>query len=387
MRDPYTPPPLARRVARWLLLVAFAPLALVDLLSSVGSNPVVLLSGVAATVILLLGDRMPLVWRASVVGGGSWTLTVALTPLDLGVEQSWGLLEAAAVLRLLGTVARRVQPTQLAMGLGTVLGAAVLAMPLRAAGPDWLASSFLLTFVVAAVVGAGCYLRVADAGRLRAIESVRQSERLELARDLHDFVAHHVTGIVVQAQAARTVGTTSPEQVEPLLRSIEKAGTEALASMRRLVQVLREEGSTRARPTEGFAQLAALAEAFSSTGPKVWLEISREAYAARLAPEVSISAHRVVQEALTNVRRHAPGTVSISVRVGVEGGALTVTVINQTAPHGGGRGAPLGGYGGFGLVGLRERVEAVGGELRAGPLPYGGWQVTARLPVLSVAGS
>ncbi|GGO82463.1 sensor histidine kinase [Wenjunlia tyrosinilytica] len=389
MEDPVSLPRFVRAAARWTLLLFLGLLWLFDINGSplYGTTPV--LTGALFAAVVLIPGRLPLRWRAGIVGAASWAVTFAVVPGDSWARFStWGMLETAVLLWVLMLTVRRVQPPQLAMAEGALLSTAVIVMPLRIiAGTEALTFSFLLTFVVAAAIGLALYLRVLDARRIRAVDAVRQSERLELARDLHDFVAHHVTGIVVQAQAARTVGATSPQEVEPLLASIEQAGAEALASMRRLVQVLREDERTVARPAEGFTELTALTTEFSRTGPYVSLRVAEAARGARLAPEVTTSAHRVVQEALTNVRRHAPSAASVLVRIGLVAGCLEVTVCNDAPAHGGHRGAPTGGHGGFGLVGLRERVEAVGGNLRAGPLPQGGWEVAARLPVLSMTGS
>ncbi|RYJ31402.1 two-component sensor kinase [Streptomyces sp. L-9-10] len=142
------------------------------------------------------------------------------------------------------------------------LGAAVVVAPVRMANPDSLLFAFLLTYAVGAAVALGCYLRVQDTRRARLVRAIRQGERIELAWDLHDFVAHHVTGIVVQANAARAVHETAPEQIDPILENIQKAGMETLDSMRRLVRVLREVDGGRRRPGELFTELAALVSDF-----------------------------------------------------------------------------------------------------------------------------
>ncbi|MFD5476253.1 sensor histidine kinase [Streptomyces hawaiiensis] len=143
--------------------------------------------------------------------------------------------------------------------------------------------------------------------------------------------------------------------------------------VRRLVRVLREDDHEGIRPSEVWAELARLVSAFSEDEADAQLHVAAAAREARLAPEVETSVHRVVREALTNVRRHAHGAV-VAVRVDMDGPRLRVDVHN-TAPaarHPG----PVGGRGGFGLVGLRERVEAVEGALTAAPTDDGGWRVT-----------
>ncbi|MGJ5894715.1 sensor histidine kinase [Streptomyces niveiscabiei] len=231
-------------------------------------------------------------------------------------EFSWGLLETVALLVLLTRTARRVRRPATAVALSAALGLAVIVLPLRGDTRDSFGYSFLLTFAVGGAVGLGCYLRLLDARRARAMDAVRHNERLELARDLHDFVAHHVTGIIVHANAALMVQETSPEQVKPLLEGISRAGGETLDSMRRLVRVLREEDHEAARPGELLTELDRLVGAFAGHGTEARLDVEDTVRGVRLAPEVETSVHRVVQEALTNVRRHAPGA-GVAVRLGL----------------------------------------------------------------------
>lgn len=272
--------------------------------------------------------------------------------------------------------------------LALLLGAAVLATPLR-----WsvLAAALFtapLGITVSISLGIGLYLRALDARRSRSLAAARRDERLELARDLHDFVAHHVTGIVVQAQAARFAAQAGagqkPEDLDRMFGGIEKAGTEALTSMRRMVGLLRDaqhvnapdgealaDGGSATRPVGDLAQLRELVAGF--THPPATLTLAPDLGV--LPPEVAASAHRVVQEALTNVRKHAADAESVRVTLTRAGGGVEVAVRDD----GRGRGRMLP-SGGFGLTGLAERVGALGGRLRAGPRPEGGWEVVALLP-------
>ncbi|GAA1869748.1 hypothetical protein GCM10009736_41690 [Actinomadura bangladeshensis] len=272
--------------------------------------------------------------------------------------------------------------------LALLLGAAVLATPLR-----WsvLAAALFtapLGITVSIALGIGLYLRALDARRSRSLAAARRDERLELARDLHDFVAHHVTGIVVQAQAARFAAQAGagqqPEDLDRMFGGIEKAGTEALTSMRRMVGLLRDaqhvnapdgealaDGGSATRPVGDLAQLRELVAGF--THPPATLTLAPDLGA--LPPEVAASAHRVVQEALTNVRKHAADAEAVRVTLTRAGGGVEVAVRDD----GRGRGRMLP-SGGFGLTGLAERVGALGGRLRAGPRPEGGWEVVALLP-------
>lgn len=341
-------------------------------------------SGLVAAVLL----RVPARWmraeaRAWLAALLSLALTVFAATTHLPPEE-WSFLELACLLVMLIRVCRTATPPA-AVALSAALGAAVIVAPFRLWGdPVWSKNfAFFFTFGVGGAIALGCYLRALDARRARAVVAVREGERMELARDLHDFIAHHVTGIVVQADAARAVLPIAPDQIDPILENIRKAGMETLGSMRRLVRVLREEESRTLRPGELIPQLAKMVSDFSSGGEQdASLHFGTAARATKLAPEVETSVQRVVQEALTNVRRHAPGA-TVAVRVEAEDDRLLVEVRNS-APRERST-VPAGGRGGFGIVGLRERVEAVEGTLETGRTADGGWRVTAVFPVLSTA--
>ncbi|GAA2060949.1 histidine kinase [Streptomyces albiaxialis] len=398
MDDPNPFPRLTRRAALGTLWTGMALLWLFDVFSlestsALSGSPTdwwVLAPGVVAGVAVLMPDGMlALRWRAGAAALASGTTTVLYLTALTELQSSWGLLENLCLLLLLARSAREVSPPWLAAALCAALATAVIATPLRMTGPSDGFFGFVLTCAAGGAIGLGCYVRGLDARRRRAVADVRQSERLALARELHDFVAHHVTGIVVQAQAARTIRETAPEQVDPLLSGIERAGAETLESMRRLVRVLREdptEGGRPVRPGELFAELAELVAAFSERDAPATLQFAEDARRAPVDPEVGTSVRHVVQEALTNVRRHAPGAPSVTVRVSLEDGLL-VTVHNAPPPRHT-PAEPLGGRGGLGLVGLSERTEAVGGTLAAGPAEDGGWRLTASFPVrAAVSGS
>lgn len=365
-----------------------------DLLSAVNFGqgirlpPIVLLAGFAA--VLWRADRRP-PWltpqvRTAVPAALSVLYTAGVLVTDSS-EVPFGTGEAAFLLTLL-FVAVRHCPWPWALLCGVLDAVALLLLPVRAFRALWeeaLLSIVVGLILVGVTAGLAAYLRSLDYRRTVAVGETRRAERIAIAADLNDFVAHHVTGIIVQANAALALQHTAPEQVGPLLENITRSGSETLDSMRRLVRVLREDDHEGIRPGEVWAELARLVSAFSEDEADVQLHVAAAAREARLAPEVETSVHRVVQEALTNVRRHAHGAV-VAVRVDMDGPRLRVEVHN-TAPaarHPG----PVGGRGGFGLVGLRERVEAVEGALTAAPTDDGGWRVTADFPMpAAMAGS
>ncbi|MCW6006579.1 hypothetical protein K1W54_18630 [Micromonospora sp. CPCC 205371] len=216
----------------------------------------------------------------------------------------------------------------------------------------------------------------------------RPPARVDLARDLHDFVAHEVSAIVAQAQAARFVADTDPGQAPRALERIERAGLSALALMDRTVQMLHD-ADGRPLPTTtapGIEQLPEIVERFGAAGASTCRLDLDPAAAEALTPQAQAAGYRVVVEGLTNVRRHADGapSVTVAVRPGPTG-TVEVTVANDlTATRRRPRGR--GSRGGHGLTGLREHVIAAGGTLTAGPYTDdnggAGWRLTAAFPAI-----
>jgi signal transduction histidine kinase len=217
--------------------------------------------------------------------------------------------------------------------------------------------------------------------RARRLESDREEraraavveERTRIARDLHDLIAHSVSLMTVQAGAARLVLPDDPARAHEPLLSVEETGREALAEMRRLFGIVRgDEGDAALAPQPGLARLDALLEQAGKAGLPVELEV--EGARRTLPPGVDLTAYRIVQEALTNARKHGgAGRAQVTIRYGRE--ALDVEIRNDR------RRARVAKEAGHGLVGMRERVSLYGGELEAGPQGEGGYAVRARLPV------
>ncbi|GAA0225253.1 hypothetical protein GCM10009539_08110 [Cryptosporangium japonicum] len=317
-------------------------------------------------------------------GGSYWVFGAVVGVLAVGGAAAglryplFGLAGAAIVVAAVAGLPREPGPaTVLALGVVVataarhvevgvpVAGLVVVAVGLGAGGTATVPVLGAVGWVAA--VGVGLGLRALDVRRRAAREAVRRQERLELARELHDVVAHHVTGIVVQAQAAQ-LRSAPPASVRGALAGIEASGTDALAAMRRLVGVLR---------TPGDAGQAAAPEELDDLldrwrGPRLRRDVATGEWPA----EVRGTVYRVVQEALTNVSRHAPDAGSVSVSVAADGPRLVVDVTDD-APAVSSRPAREG----YGLVGMRERVESLGGVLRAGPRDAGGWSVRATIPL------
>jgi signal transduction histidine kinase len=214
------------------------------------------------------------------------------------------------------------------------------------------------------------------AERRRADEAARErrlaDERMRLAQELHDVLAHNISLINVQASTALHLLDQQPERAAEALANVKRASADALGELRVALDVLRDGDSPRA-PAPKLAELEALVEGVRAGGLAVTL--IAEGVPAGLASTVELAAYRIVQEALTNVTRHSSAQ-AVTVRVAGEGDALTVEIVDDGhAAH-----VPATSNG-RGLVGMRERAASLGGTFEAGPTPNGGFRVAARLPV------
>jgi signal transduction histidine kinase len=244
-------------------------------------------------------------------------------------------------------------------------------------GQGAVASSFLqvLAFWLAGVLvrarRRAASLSARSAALQRQADEATAAERARIARELHDIVAHHLSVIVLQAAGARASG----KPAEATLEKIENSARQALGETRRLLGVVRDPaGEAGLAPQPGIGELDALAASVPAAGLPVNLVISGDP--APLPATVGVSVYRIVQEALTNVLKHA-GPASADVTIGCAQETVTIEVTDDGTGEPGRQAPP----GGRGLAGMRERAAVFGGELRAGPRPGGGFAVLARLPL------
>lgn len=374
-------------LGRLALLLALAVLGVFDVRYGMlrSMPPVALLRlllpmAVAAVWLLPYRQNSPVLPRLALPVGavslGLSGLMLLVGAAEYGSPGSWGLAETAALLGLLYVTARRASPGMAPWAV-LVIGAAVVLLPLRNGTANvFVIFGLLLAIAAAVAVTAGTYVRMLDSGRRRALEEVRAAQRAEFARDLHDFIAHHVTGIIVQAQGARYIGELDPQRALAALEQIEMAGAETMASMRRMVTVLRAPEAPLA-PLAAATDLEPLLAGFNQASP-VTARLHVEGRLEGLPVEVSTSAYRVVMEALTNVRRHAAQAAVVDVWVRRTSGWLFVRVADDGAPPRPATGREPAGYG---LVGMDERVRAVGGWITAGPGIERGWVLDAAMPL------
>jgi signal transduction histidine kinase len=319
---------------------------------------------------------------ALVLAGASLAVTGAVFVLVgiVGPQGNWGMAETFGLLGVLFVVVRH-GATRWALPAGLAVWLAVALLPFRAGGgAEYVIFALFLALAATGAATGGTYLRLLATGRKREMAKVRAEQRAEFARDLHDFIAHHVTGIVVQAQGARYVAEQDPQHVIDALERIERAGAETMTSMRRMVGILRNPDAALdapLAPLAGVTDLTPLLAGFNGTATAP-ARLHVDGGLEELPVEVSTSAYRVVMEALTNTRQHAPDARSVDVFVRRTPDWLLVRVTDDGATP---RTAPARGHG-FGLVGLTERVRAIGGIFTAGPGIAGGWVVDAALPLL-----
>ncbi len=250
------------------------------------------------------------------------------------------------------------------LGVGDVIFLGMLAL-----GP-WIAGQVVRSRELQAVQLRELAKRLEQEKEQRARAAVAD-ERLRIARELHDVVAHSISVMTIQAGAARLLLDDDPDDAEEPLRRVEETGHQTLSEMRRLLGVLQPDtgnGGLEARPS--LAHLGSLLEQFRSAGLPVELDVVGEQRG--LPAGVDLAAYRIVQEALTNVLKHAgPATAKVSVRYTPSAVDLEVADDGQ---------GPVARSGGHGLVGMRERCAVYGGEFEAGSRDGGGYAVRARLP-------
>ncbi|MFD6972676.1 sensor histidine kinase [Streptomyces sp. NPDC059979] len=320
-------------------------------------------------------------------------VTCGLCLLELTTGEPRAPVAMCTVIALYTVAARTDRPTTWRIGVLTMAGLTGVAM---LAGPlPWYAQENLGIFAwtgMAAAAGDAVRSRRAfvDAIRERAERAERTrdeearrrvaEERLRIARDLHDVVAHHIALVNVQAGVAAHVMDKRPDQAKEALAHVRDASRSALNELRATVGLLRQSGDPEAptEPAPGLSVLDELVDTFRHAGLPVEVIVQLDREAGPLPAAVDLAAYRVIQEALTNVRKHAGPGAKAEVSVVRVGPSVEVTVLDD----GGGAEAPdAEPGGGHGLLGMRERTGALGGACFAGPRYGGGYRVHATLPV------
>ncbi|MBO0684904.1 MAG: sensor histidine kinase [Candidatus Dormibacteraeota bacterium] len=370
----------ASLVRRWRRPVAIAAVVeLITLGTLTGAHRLLERPIDALAVILLaaagLGIAFVERWPLPALAG-SLACTAAYVALGYQLDSPW-FLGLAVTGYLAGTAGARLRAVAFAVASLALLVAAALGRP-----PDQRTAAVEIAVVVAIAIAAGQVAAELRAGGERRAQEAREEdarrrladERLRIARELHDVVSHSIAMINVRAGVAVHVMEEQPAQAREALLEIKAASRDALHDLRGILGLLRTADEPEpTAPAGGLAQLPDLVSSIRAAGVQVSVEQSGETPP---PASVDLAAYRVLQEALTNVVRHAPGA-AVRVAVRRQSSELLVDVEDDggTPGHDRHQGA------GQGLLGMQERVQATGGSLEVGPRPQGGFAVRARMPL------
>ncbi|MDY7103858.1 MAG: histidine kinase [Actinomycetota bacterium] len=360
------PPPI-----QWWDRALVAVLAVVGLLEGIlrpdlPLRPLSTVVGVGATSLLLVRRSRPLL--AILVGFGC-VLVLDMTRLVTGSDTP-GLNAMAFLLLLVYAVCRWGSGREAVIGMVVVYAMATLGIFTEETSIGDAIGGYTIVSLAGAL---GIAFRYRGRARVRELEQVKLLERERLARDLHDTVAHHVSAMAIRAQAGLATVSTNPEAAADALRLIEAEAARTLAEMRTMVRALRRDEDAELAPNPTVADVRALAER-NDSGPRVVVEIDGDADG--LQPAIGAAVFRVAQEAVTNARRHARDATRVAVHVAVDERVVRVRV-SDDGDTAGMRTVPAPGYG---LLGMMERTDLLGGTCTAGPDDVRGWTVTAELP-------
>lgn len=366
--EPGVPDPPRRVWRDWVLIAVFLPATLLEGLLRDDLPWRALSTAVAmALVVTLLWRRThPLAMVAIAFGTVG---AIEIVRVAMGVDPP-GLGTQAYMVLLPYSLFRWGSGRQWVIGLAIMLVPACTSLLFDATSIGEAIGGLAVFFSLMAI---GAAVRYKGRARERELEQVRMRERETLARDLHDTVAHHVSAIVIRAQAGLATSSTHPGGAVEALQVIETEAARTLNEMRTMVRVLRRDEPAARSPTPRICDIATLAQA-GDTGPPVQLEITGAVD--DVSEPVSTAVYRLVQESITNARRHARNATHIDVRVGADATMVRLHVHDDgETPPGRSVAAP-----GYGITGMIERAGLLGGHCTAGPDGHRGWTVAAVLP-------
>ncbi|MGO4105883.1 sensor histidine kinase [Leifsonia sp. YAF41] len=361
-----TPPPPRRVWRDWALVAAVTALAVIEGILRPNIPAPVL------SVIVLIAVAPTLLWRRTYP-----LAMIAIAFITTGVVSAFlggsiQLFTSVFLLLLPYSLVRWGNGRALVIGLPLLLASAAVPLLTSTSVADVVGG---LT-VLLVTISLGLAFRFRASSRQRELESARLIEREQLARDLHDTVAHHVSAIAIRAQAGLAMAPGSPEAATDALRVIEAEASKTLSEMRSMVRILRQDEAAALTPNPRVADLALLAQqpgqgSGVTDGPAVDVHITGDVES--IPPTVAAAIYRLVQESITNARRHAVHATRIAVLVDADEARVSLSVSDD-----GEAGPPA--VPGYGIRGMIERATLLGGTCQAGRAPGNGWVVSAVLP-------
>lgn len=366
--EPRAPDPPARVWRDWVLVAVLVPTAVLEgiLRDEVVWRPI--------SIALAAALAIPLLWRRThpfLVVAVAFGATAIVNSVAILNDVNWEGLGTGIYMLLFPYALFR-----WGSGREALTGLAIMLLSM-------FASVATQSLSVAELFGAGVVLlfpaalgtsvRYQDNSRLRAMEQAKLLEREQLARELHDTVAHHVSAIAVQAQAGRAVAVSRPEAAVEALEVIEEEASRTLTEMRSIVGSLRKNEKPELAPQPGIADIIRLGQ---SAGDSTRVDVELTGDLKDVGSSVDVALFRLAQESITNAMRHAQHATCISVRVDGTGDQVRLTVSDDGETTAVGSSST----GRYGLVGMAERAKLLGGSLKAGPNRDKGWTVEAVLP-------
>lgn len=364
--EPRSPGAPARAGRDWVLVAAFVAAAVLEgvLREEVLWRPLVVLHATAMAVAVPWRRTHPL---GVVVLGFGFAALLGAADLILDVDGEVGLYTAVLIVLFPYALLRWGSGREVVLGLACMLVAAVTGFAADYNGVGEVVAGGLFLLFPAVL---GLAVRWLAHARRRELEQLKLEERGQLARELHDTVAHHVSAIAVRAQAGRVLAASDPAAAVDALGVIEDEASRTLTEMRAMVDVLRAGRPAGLSPQRGVGDIVGLGRV--EPAPRIDVEVPADLGDLPVAIESAL--FRIAQESVTNSLRHARGATRVGVRVSNDGDRVRITVRDDGAPVPAGRGT------GYGLIGMNERAALLGGELRAGAHPSGGWVVDAVIP-------
>jgi signal transduction histidine kinase len=352
---------------RWLVagLVVTAIVEGVVRRDSLLWGPVAIIFAVALAVTLLWRRTHPLI----VVAIDFTAITVMNVVALITSDPEFGLYTMVFILIIPYALLRWASGREIVIGLGLVMLGFGTGLAADFTNIGEAVAGFVFAMSPALI---GATVRYRSFARSRDRDRAVLQERAELARELHDTVAHHVSAIAIRAQAGRTLAGTNPNAPLDALRVIEDEASKTLAEMRAMVGALRRGEEPELAPVPGIADIERLTRD-SGDGPELSVSVSGNLDG--IAPAVDAAIYRLAQESITNALRHARDASTIEVAVTGDGKWVRLTVQDDGEPRHAGSPEP-----GFGLIGMGERVKLLGGSLETGPGSVRGWVVSAVLP-------